>query len=108
MRSQSTVLVKSTGTPLSKVSGSKMTKVKATEPLSDPKSFIMTNTKKGQAKMFRKEMPATGRIESKLAMEEKSYKTVEYNLLHGRQKGSQDVNTPLPNNHLVFCHGPSS
>ena len=102
VRSRSTISVESTGKSLAKVPGSKMTKVEETQPLS-----IMTNTKKGQAKIIHEVMPATGREGFKLVMEEKGYEIIECDLLPGREEGPLDVNTPPPNNYPAFCYGSS-
>jgi hypothetical protein len=102
VRSRSTISVESTGKSLAKVPGSKMTKVEETQPLS-----IMTNTKKGQAKIIHEVMPATGREGFKLVMEEKGYEIFECDLLPGREEGPLDVNTPPQNNYPAFCYGSS-
>jgi len=102
VRSRSTVSVESTGKFLSKVPGSKMTKVKETQPLS-----IMTNTKKGQAKIVHEAMPPKGREGFKVVMEEKGYETIECDMIPGREEGPSDVNIPLPNNQSAFCYDPS-
>ena len=107
VRSRSTVSVDSTGKSLSKVLGSKMTKVKETQPLSGPMCCIMTNAKKGQAKIAHEATPATGREGFKLVVEEKGYETIECDLLPGREEGSPDVNTTPLSDRPAFCYGPS-
>ena len=107
VRSRSTVSVDSTGKSLSKVLGSKMTNVKETQPLSGPMCCIMTNAKKGQAKIAHEATPATGREGFKLVVEEKGYETIECDLLPGREEGSPDVNTTPLSDRPAFCYGPS-
>ena len=77
-------IAESTRTSLSKLSDSKMIKVKETQPLGGPKYYIMTNTKKGQARIIHEAMPSTGREGFNMAMEEKGYEIMEYDLLSPR------------------------
>jgi hypothetical protein len=87
-------IAESTGTFLSKISDRNMTNVKETQPLGGPKYYVMTNTKKGKAKVVHEAMPATGREGFKLAMEEKGYEIIEYDMLPGGAKKPLSVNTP--------------
>lgn len=77
-------IAESTQTSLSILSDSKMKKVKETQPLGGPKYYIMTNTKKGQARIVHEAMPSTGREGFNMAMEEKGYEIMEYDLLTPR------------------------
>ena len=87
-------IVESTGTFLSKISDRNMKNVEETQPLGGPKYYIVTNTKKGKAKVAHEAMPATGREGFKLAMEEKGYEIIEYDMLPGGAKEPPPVNSP--------------
>ena len=87
-------IAESTGTFQSKISVRNMNKVKETQPLGGPKYYIMTNTKKGKAKVVHEAMPATGREGFKLAMEEKGYEIIEYDMLPEGAKEPLSVHTP--------------
>ena len=95
-------IAESTGSFLSKLSDAKMKKVKETQPLGGPKYYIMTNTKKGQAKIVHEAMPAMGREGFHMAMEEKGYEVMEYDFLSPRgEKIPPDFFSPRGENGSV-------
>lgn len=74
-------------TSLSRLSApGSMEGVKESQPLGGPKYYVMVNTKKGQAKIVHEGMPAAGREGFKMAMEEKGFEIIEYDLLPGRHR----------------------
>jgi hypothetical protein len=87
-------IAESTGTFLSKISDRYMKVVKETQPLGGPKYYIATNTKKGRAKVVHEAMPATGREGFKLAMEERGYEIIEYDMLPGEANKPSSINSP--------------
>lgn len=60
--------------------------VKEIQPVGGPKYYVMVNTKIGQAKIVHEAMPAAGREGFKVAMEEKGFEIIEYDLLPGRHQ----------------------
>lgn len=74
-------------TSLSRLSApGSMEGVKEIQPLGGPKYYVMVNTKKGQAKIVHEAMPAAGREGFKMAMEEKGFEIIEYDLLPGQHQ----------------------
>ena len=80
-------------TSLSRLSApGSMEGVKEIQPLGGPKYYVMVNTKKGQAKIVHEGMPAAGREGFKMAMEEKGFEIIEYDLLPGKHQHNKKSN----------------